>query len=163
MARIISPLGEFVYDENVKEPVYDKIINWLSATILFAIVMLVFSDAVGRYFFKPINGSAEIVALLLGLLIFSAFPLVTRDQQHICVGLLDHLFTGWVKRLRDFFVLIASLAAVTFMGWRLWELGMVYIAEKTGRRSDRHSEGPGRLHDGWLMFFFGDPVTRCDL
>ncbi len=129
MARKISPLGEFVLDENVKEPFYDKIINWLSAMVLLSIVLLVFFDAMGRYFYKPITGAAEIVSLLLGVLIFSAFPLVTRDQQHICVGLLDHLFAGKIKWLRDFVVLIASTAFVAFMGWRLWALAWIYIGE----------------------------------
>jgi TRAP-type C4-dicarboxylate transport system permease small subunit len=88
----------------------------------------------GRYFYKPITGASEIGALLLGLLIFSAFPLVTRDQQHICVGLLDHVFSGWVKRVRDFVVFVASIMAVTFMGWRLWKLAQTYVAE--GRVED---------------------------
>jgi len=83
----------------------------------------------GRYFFKPINGASEVVALLLGMLIFAAFPLVTRDQQHICVGLLDHWFKGWAKWLRDFVVLVTSTVTVAFMGWRLWELALVYVAE----------------------------------
>ncbi len=73
--------------------------NWLffalkliAAVMIFAMAALTFLDVIGRYVFAaPIQGTFEIVGLLLGVVTFSALPLVTHSRSHITVDLFEHL------------------------------------------------------------------------
>ena len=69
-----------------KPGIISKVLMGFSAIFLFLMMALTFSDVVGRYFFNsPISGATEIISFLLGLTIFSAFPLITRNRSHIRV------------------------------------------------------------------------------
>jgi len=99
-------------------------------TLLF-IMGLTFVDVFLRYWFSaPITGSSEIIMFAMGVLIFSSFPLVTLDEQHICVGLLNGKLKGaaaWLQRLT---IRLVSFAACSLMAWRLWADGMQLYADK---------------------------------
>lgn len=102
------------------KPWYVKLLEFNTAVFMFALTAFIFADVVGRYGFDhAIHGGFEIVGFMLGILIFSAFFLICRDEEHITVGLLDFLFHGRAKKIRDVGVLIASIIAVGFMSWRL--------------------------------------------
>lgn len=88
---------------------------------MFSMMALIFIDVTARYVFNsPIPGGSEYVAFLLGLLVFSGFAVVTRDQAHITVGLFDHLIRGRFRWYRDLVIRVANAFAVGFVVNRLW-------------------------------------------
>ena len=109
-------------DEQSKpQPWYVKVLTMSTALFMFLVAVVMFADVVGRYVFNTsIEGGFEIIGFLLGILLFSAYPLITRDEEHITVGLLDNFFHGWAKKIRDVGVLIGSIAVIGFMTFRLW-------------------------------------------
>ena len=91
------------------------------ALTLAAMMSLTFVDVVGRYFFDaPVAGGFEIVAFLLALVIFAGLALVTRDRQHITVGLFDGLFRGRAQRVRELIIMAGSVVMVGFIAERMW-------------------------------------------
>lgn len=61
--------------------------------------------------------------MLLGILIFSAYPAVTLNREHIQVDLFGELFkrAPRVNKVRLFLIDIVSLVGVIVIGLRLWE------------------------------------------
>ena len=82
---------------------------------------LTFIDVTGRYAFnKPVPGGVELIEFLLGLLIFSALPLVTVKRAHITVELFDNFMSDGFKRIREVIVLVASAGMIAFITERMW-------------------------------------------
>lgn len=93
----------------------------LAAVNIFAMAMLTFLDVIGRYVFSaPIQGTFEIVGLLLGVVAFSALPLVTWERSHITVDLFDNFFRGYFRKAQQLIVLIASAVTIAFFAERLY-------------------------------------------
>ena len=104
-----------------RSPWHVRALAGFMALALCAMMTLTFVDVIGRYFFNaPVAGGFEIVAFLLALVIFSGLALVTRDQQHITVGLFDGLFRGRVQRVRELVILVGSVVMVGFIAERMW-------------------------------------------
>lgn len=97
------------------------------AITLVFIMGLTFIDVFMRYWFsRPITGSSELVMFAMAILIFSVFPLVTLQDQHIGVGILrGKLGGGWLT-LQRVVVGLVSLAACSAMAVQLlrngWQL-----------------------------------------
>lgn len=119
--------------------------NWLffalkllAAVMIFAMAALTFLDVIGRYVFAaPIQGTFEIVGLLLGVVTFAALPLVTQSRAHITVDLFDSFFRGKFRWVQQFLVLIASTVVVAFFSERLISAGIDeaaanYVTEDLG-------------------------------
>lgn len=107
-----------------RKPLYVRILTLAVAVFMCAIMVFMFADVVGRYALNSsIRGGFEIVGLMLGLLVFSSLPLITRSEDHITVGLLDAMVKGKAKRVRDIFVLIATALIVGFISFRMWRQG----------------------------------------
>jgi TRAP-type transport system small permease protein len=98
-----------------------RLLQWIAGTTLFALMCVVAADVAGRYLFnKPLPAGYEMVQALMGLLVFVTLPLVSRNNDHIALGLLDQYFTGRADRLRRVFVHLFSAAVLGFVTWRLW-------------------------------------------
>lgn len=112
-------------DETESKPSSDPIsrtLTIISSTLLFAMMALTFTDVIGRYFLRsPITGVHEIIALLLGLTIFTAFPLVTKDRTHITVGLFESHFKGRVRYVLRLIVLLGTLGIVGFLTFLMFD------------------------------------------
>ncbi len=105
-----------------KPGIISKVLMGFSAIFLFLMMALTFSDVVGRYFFNsPISGATEIISFLLGLTIFSAFPLITRNRSHITVGLFEQFFHGRIRYLQRLFVLLVTIGVVVFVAWLMFD------------------------------------------
>jgi len=66
----------------------EKVLEALTALLLFLLMIVTVVDVGGRYFLgKPLPGSAEISAILLALVVYGAFPLVSQRREHITVDL----------------------------------------------------------------------------
>jgi TRAP-type transport system small permease protein len=95
-----------------------------SAAVLAILVVLTFADVGGRYLFnKPVYGAYELVEILMGALIFTALPVVTFDDRHITIDLLDTVTPQWVTPWRDFLVNVLSALALAIIAWQLYVLG----------------------------------------
>lgn len=119
--------------------------NWLfftlkliAAVMIFAMAALTFLDVVGRYVFAaPIQGTFEIVGLLLGVVTFAALPLVTHSRTHITVDLFDSFIRGKFRWVQQFSVLIGSAIVIAFFTERLFSAGLDeasanYVTEDLG-------------------------------
>jgi TRAP-type C4-dicarboxylate transport system permease small subunit len=107
-------------------PWYIHGLSAMTAFFMLSILAVMVADVIGRYFFdESIYGGFEIVEYLLGLLIFSGFPLVSLRQEHISVSLLDNVFSGTFDRVRKLVVLVASAIAVAFIGYRVFEVAVI--------------------------------------
>ncbi len=92
----------------------------VAALDLMLLMLLVAADVTGRYLFnKPISGGYELVQLLMGVLVFSALPVISRTNEHITIGLFDPYFKGAADRIRRVFVHLFSAAVLSFLAWRL--------------------------------------------
>ena len=88
---------------------------------MFALMAVVSIDVIGRYVInRPLPAGYEMVQALMGLLVFITLPLVSRNNDHIALGLLDNLFTGRADRARRALVHLFSATVLGFITWRLW-------------------------------------------
>lgn len=95
-------------------------LTWAAAAVLFALMLTVSADVAGRYLFnKPLPAGYEVVQVQMGLLAFTTLPLLCRTNEHMALGLLDHLFSGWVNRVRLFCIHLFSSAGLGFIAWRI--------------------------------------------
>jgi TRAP-type C4-dicarboxylate transport system permease small subunit len=100
---------------------YLKISYALTAFAVFALMALTFTDVAARYFFDaPILGMFEIIGYTLGVVIFAAMPLVTRERRHISVALLDGLLAGRLLYVKDLLVLLGTAVMIGFTAERIW-------------------------------------------
>lgn len=98
-------------------------IEWLTAILLAAMMLVTFADVLGRYLFNaPIFGAAEMIQFLLAGTVFSALGLVTANDQHIAVDLI-------APKLRSLFPTIQPLlvSAFTFVGLMLISIQLIRI------------------------------------
>lgn len=104
VGRLLAPLG------------------WLMAIDLLAMMLLTVVDVIGRYVFNnPIPGSAEVIGLMMGVLVFGTLPLASYRNEHILIDVLDNfLYPGARKRVQQVVFQFASAVIVGFVAWRLW-------------------------------------------
>ena len=80
----------------------NSLLNFLIALSCFSLVFLIvvtFIDVVGRYFFNsPLEGSIEITQMTLAFMFFTSLPVVTYQNRHIVVNLLDGMLSDTFKR-----------------------------------------------------------------
>ena len=83
------------------ETLIGYIMNALMAVamiFLFILLAVTCIDVVGRYFFNnPLTGSTELTEMSLGILVFTAIPIVSYKQLHITVDILDSYISTKVK------------------------------------------------------------------
>jgi len=110
----------------------------IAAVMIFAMAILTFVDVIGRYIFSaPIQGTFEIVGLLLGAVTFAALPLVTYSRTHITVDLFDSFIRGKFRWLQQFGTLLGSACVIGFIAERLIAAGIDeteanYVTEDLG-------------------------------
>jgi len=94
-----------------------NLLRIVSGALLSGLMLLTAVDVIMRYALNsPIRGSFEIAELLVALLMFSGVPLVSFNNQHVCIDLLDRLFSPWVSRLVDLCASLICVAIFAFMG-----------------------------------------------
>jgi TRAP-type C4-dicarboxylate transport system permease small subunit len=95
----------------------------VSAATLFAIMMLMVADVVGRYIFNaPILGAYEITEFMMCVMIFSAMPLVSLFGRHVEASLIADV----LPRLGPLLLWIATVISIVVFGYlamRLWVYG----------------------------------------
>jgi len=97
----------------------------IAAVMVMAMAGLTFADVIGRYVFSaPIQGTFEIVGLLLGLVTFAALPLITYSRAHITVDLFDSFIRGKFRFIQQFSILLGSACVIAFIAERLIAAGI---------------------------------------
>lgn len=95
----------------------------LAALSLFLMMLITFVDVVARNLLNaPILGSTEMVEVLLAIMVFMAFPLVSWQEENICVDLLDNYFPSkWVciRQIIINLICACSLILVATTNWKL--------------------------------------------
>ena len=101
-------------------------LNTFAALILTGLMLVTVVDVVGRYAFnRPLPGSSEITELLMAVLIYAGFPVVSYRNAHITVDLLDSVTPRSIARIRNVVVGLISVLVLAVIAWRLW----VYAAQ----------------------------------
>ena len=97
---------------------------------LLGLMLITFTDVVGRYFFNaPLVFTVEIVELGMGLMLFFGLAITTLNRGHISVDLI----TGFLPlRARVMLASFSALIAVGFFGliaWRLWDRAVNFLSD----------------------------------
>lgn len=124
-----------------------QILGIIASFTLFCMLVLTVIDVVGRYFFNsPFSGGVELVEIMLAIVVFSAFSLITWSEEHICVDLLDDWFPVPLANLRQAFINLCSAFSLGLIAWKVWGLGV---------RSFSYSETTDvlKIHIGYIMYF----------
>lgn len=119
---------------------FDKLIvpllGGVAAIILFVMMVLTCVDVVGRYFLaRPVPGAFELTEMMLAGLIFTGLPLVTLNQEHVTVDVLDPIMPDWVSRLQHIVASVISCVATAYLAYRLGVRGgnMLAAGETTAQ------------------------------
>jgi TRAP-type transport system small permease protein len=103
-----------------RAPLLERVLGLISALPVALIVALTFIDVFGRYVFSsPVRGSVEIIEQAMALVIFTALPLVTRQRQHVSVGLFEGQRKGLARAIRLTLCDAISTLALAVLTWRL--------------------------------------------
>lgn len=87
--------------------------SWVGIVALVAMMLLISSDVILRYAFNnPITGSYEIIMMLEGIAVFTAFSYTQKSSSHVSVTMLIRLFP---MKLR-FLCVVLGAALSAFMG-----------------------------------------------
>lgn len=101
-----------------RRSVLERLLAPIAALCLFSMMALTFATVIARYFLnRPIAGNSEIQSFLLGLIIFSALPLVTLRQRHIAVRAFAVLLKGRALALQHLFVLALTGIGFAFIAY----------------------------------------------
>jgi TRAP-type C4-dicarboxylate transport system permease small subunit len=96
---------------------------------LFAMMVLTFADVIGRYIFNwPVPGAYEFISFMMGVLIFTALPLLCFKEEHVTIDLLDSILPRSSKRFQQIIVNLLSAVVLLAMGWRLYLVSIDYGA-----------------------------------
>ncbi|MGF1681345.1 TRAP transporter small permease [Photobacterium minamisatsumaniensis] len=95
----------------------------LAALSLMLMMIITFIDVFGRYFFDmPINGATELIEVLLAVMVFMAFPLVSWSEEHISVDLLDNYFPKRWVNIRQVVINLVCSSALILVAMTNWKL-----------------------------------------
>ncbi|MEO0664650.1 MAG: TRAP transporter small permease [Pseudomonadota bacterium] len=100
-------------------------LEWVTALLLFTMMMLTFIDVVGRYVFTaPVFGAAEMIQFLLAITIFAGLGLVNASDDHIVVELFEPALKRRMGAVHRYIVQIFSVGAMAFITWELYEFAL---------------------------------------
>jgi len=101
-----------------------RTLGFASALVLSVLALLTFVDVVGRYLFnRPVKGAYEVIEILMGALIFTALPVITYNDRHITIDLLDAAMPRRLVRFQRFLVSAVAAIALAAIAWQLWHFG----------------------------------------
>lgn len=137
-----------------------RLLGLALAAIVFAMMLITFVDVVGRQFppalakllqallgafggelpaelrqalqSRPLAASFELTRLALGTMVFVALPLVTAQDEHITIGLLNALFKGRAARVKGFVVTLFVALLCAIWARELW-IQAVALADQNER------------------------------
>jgi TRAP-type C4-dicarboxylate transport system permease small subunit len=91
---------------------FHRIVSVLLVSMLSAMVILTFTDVIGRRLFNtPVYGANDLTEHLMAIIIFAGLPLLTARRGHLSIDLFDHwlLTPRWRYWHKAVDVLIAAM------------------------------------------------------
>lgn len=109
-----------------------KAADWLcvvaSGLVLLGMMVMTTFDVIGRYLFNaPLGFAFEATQLAMATVVFLAIPSVTLRGLHITVDLVENLFRGRVKVLRDVLIMAVIAICLGYLAWRLSTLAGRFV------------------------------------
>jgi TRAP-type C4-dicarboxylate transport system permease small subunit len=92
-----------------------QLVEILLMTFLSGMVLLTFTDVIGRRVFNtPVFGAHDITEHLMAVIVFSGLPLLTANRAHLSIDLFDRWLLQPQWRIWHYFVngLIAAVLAL---------------------------------------------------
>lgn len=123
----------------------DALCAAVSALSLICLIGLYFVESIGRQLSMPVPGAQESASLLLSCFIFSAIPLVVRENGNISVGL---LVDGYSRLARKAEQCVTVVAEVLLTG--LW----VYLVYDFANRQARVGQITPQHHIPYAPFIY---------
>jgi TRAP-type transport system small permease protein len=117
------------------DPIAARGFALLASLVLAGMAVVAFADVVLRMANKPITGAYELTAMLMGLLVYAALPLVTVRDEHVRAGVML-MWTGaplWLGRLMRELRRALSAVALGYLAWAL--LQYMFRMAETGDRA----------------------------
>ncbi|MBK0326608.1 TRAP transporter small permease [Rhodobacteraceae bacterium F11138] len=106
---------------------FDKIclgLAWLSGGIAFFVMSVTFIGVVMRYGLRsPLMGGFEMIEIGMGLIVFTAVPLMIRRRGNISVTILAERFSPMVMRVTRSVSDLLGAGLMGFIAWRVWLQG----------------------------------------
>jgi TRAP-type transport system small permease protein len=100
-----------------------RALTLFASVTLFVIMWLVVIDVVSRDAFNySIVGLFEVIEILMGILVFAGVPIVTANQGHIAVNLLDSFIGPKLRLFQKVAVNLLCTAVLVLFAWRLWDV-----------------------------------------
>ncbi len=88
---------------------------------LFFMMALTFVDVIGRYVFNsPIVGALELTEFSMAIVIFLGMVLLTSQEGHVTVDLLDRFIPDKIKKIQKSAINLVNLAVMIVICWQLW-------------------------------------------
>ena len=126
--------------------IFYRIIAYIAAFFMAAMMVVTVMDASGRYFFNaPLHGAIEYISYFLAILIVAGYALITRDRGHITVGVVAEFLPRKSARVERVVTALGTLAGCGFITWFLIKQGLSY------QRTNRVGESTQMPLD-WLVF-----------
>ncbi|NVK43819.1 MAG: TRAP transporter small permease [Oceanospirillaceae bacterium] len=102
---------------------FDRLVNrplqGIAMVVMFLMMAITLVDVMGRYLLDaPLKGAFELTELMLAAVIFLGLPLITAENGHIAVDLLDSLMPA---RLQRWLVGLVNVLAFGIFAWVLWD------------------------------------------
>jgi TRAP-type C4-dicarboxylate transport system permease small subunit len=95
----------------------------VAAVTLFAMMLLTFADVWGRYLLRqPVFGGYEVTEFMMGVLIFTALPMLCAQEGHVTIDLLDGVLTKGARFVQRVLVNLVSAVVLGVMSWRVFLL-----------------------------------------
>jgi len=95
----------------------------VAAVTLFAMMLLTFADVWGRYLLRqPVFGGYEVTEFMMGVLIFTALPMLCSQEGHVTIDLLDHFVRKSWLRWQRVAVNLVSGVVLAVMAWQVFLL-----------------------------------------
>ncbi|MCP3686873.1 MAG: TRAP transporter small permease [Gammaproteobacteria bacterium] len=99
-----------------------RLLGGFAALLLFLMMLLTFTDVIGRYIFNfPIPGGFEVTEIMLATMIFAGLPLVSSAGEHITVDLFDSFIPASVNHFRNILLSLVATVIMAVVSIRLWE------------------------------------------
>lgn len=110
----------------------NKLFGWLtdglSATVLFALMVMTCIDVFGREILNtPLNGATELTQLMMGVIVFAVLPVVSLREEHITVDLLDKWFPRRFAPPRQVILNLMAGIMMAVVSWRVWVIGQFQV------------------------------------
>ena len=98
-----------------------RLIEPLVSIALFTMMALTFVDVIGRYLFNsPVVGGLELTEFSMAIVIFLGLVLLTAQEGHVTVDLLDSFIPDRIKTAQKVLINIVNAAVMVVISWQLW-------------------------------------------